>query len=147
MKTKNSITIFTLLAFLLITATFSFATRHTPENVEKTKKTVRGGARNGNDNDGGPFGGIFGPGGGFNIPGFGGGGYGGGIGGPKGGYAKGGIIRPTVVCKDKGPCLGKKLRCPAKCFKSYSSKGKGYGYGGGSGGCTMDCKKKCVAYC
>lgn len=121
---KNSLLIFTLLTFFFITITFSFAAQ--------------------NDNGGG-FG--FGPGGGFNIPGFGGGGYGGGFGGPKGGYAKGGIIRPTVVCKDKGPCLGKILRCPAKCFKSFSRAGKGYGYGGGGGGCTMDCKKKCVAYC
>ncbi|MCD7467686.1 hypothetical protein HAX54_005251 [Datura stramonium] len=58
-----------------------------------------------------------------------------------------GIITYSVVCKEKGPCLGKKLRCPAKCYKSYSNAGKGYGYGGGSGGCTIDCKKKCVAYC
>ncbi|CAN4087121.1 unnamed protein product [Withania somnifera] len=72
------------------------------------------------------------------------GGFGFGPGGPKTGYAKGGIIRPTIVCKDKGPCLGKKLRCPSKCFKSFSRAGKGYGYGGG---CTMDCKKKCFAYC
>ncbi|MCD9645277.1 hypothetical protein HAX54_034103 [Datura stramonium] len=53
-------------------------------------------------------------------------------------YPKGGvgvwIITPSVVCKEKGPCLGKKLRCPAKCYKSYSNAGKGYGYGGGSVG-------------
>nr|POE76418.1 hypothetical protein CFP56_19865 [Quercus suber] len=96
------------------------------------------------------MGGFFSPGGGFNIPGFGngvGGGYGGGFGGPNGGYSKGGIIRPTVVCKDKGPCYNKKLTCPAKCFTSYSNSGKGYGGGGGGGGCTMDCKNKCIAYC
>ncbi|PIA28925.1 hypothetical protein AQUCO_06500040v1 [Aquilegia coerulea] len=85
------------------------------------------------------------------IPGFGNiggaGGYGSGFGGPKGGYSKGGIIRPSVVCKDKGPCFNKKLICPAKCFTSYSRSGKNYGAGGGGGGCTMDCKKKCVAYC
>ncbi|CAN4117440.1 unnamed protein product [Withania somnifera] len=128
--TKNSKALIftTLLTFLFITITLSFTTQ--------------------SDNNDGGFG--FGPGGGFNIPGLGpavGGGYGGGYGGPKGGYAKGGIIRPTIVCKDKGPCLGKKLRCPSKCFKSFSRAGKGYGYGGGGGGCTMDCKKKCIAYC
>ncbi|KAG2240634.1 hypothetical protein Bca52824_090598 [Brassica carinata] len=30
---------------------------------------------------------------------------------------------------------------------SFSRSGKGYGGGGGGGGCTMDCKKKCIAYC
>lgn len=100
--------------------------------------------------DQGGMGGFMSPGGGFNIPGLGpviGGGYGSGFGGPGGGRSNSGTIRPTVVCKNKGPCLGKKLRCPAKCFKSYSGSGKGYGYGGGGGGCTMDCKKKCIAYC
>nr|GMD83180.1 ATP-dependent RNA helicase A-like [Ipomoea batatas] len=47
-----------------------------------------------------------------------GGGYGAGFGGPNGGgfggpngggYAKGGTVRPTVVCKQKGPCYGKTL--------------------------------------
>ncbi|CAN0852818.1 hypothetical protein LINGRAHAP2_LOCUS5431 [Linum grandiflorum] len=96
---------------------------------------------------------FFGPGTGFGVPEFGkgwdmgGGGYGSGYGGPKGGHSKNGVYRPTVVCKEKGPCLNKKLRCPAKCFTSYSHSGKGYGGGGGGGGCTMDCKKKCVAYC
>ncbi|KAK9267514.1 hypothetical protein L1049_009942 [Liquidambar formosana] len=70
-----------------------------------------------------------------------------GYGGPGGGYAKGGVIRPTVVCKDKGPCYKKKVTCPAKCFTSYSGSGKNYGGGGGGGGCTIDCKKKCTAYC
>lgn len=109
--------------------------------------------KSGNDGLGG-FGGI--PGSGFaGIPGFGngfpgtgvGGGYGGGYGGPSGGFGKGGVVRPTVTCKEKGPCNGKKLRCPAKCFSSFSRSGKGYGGGGGGGGCTMDCKKKCIAYC
>ncbi|KAF3662281.1 hypothetical protein CQW23_33669 [Capsicum baccatum] len=128
---KNSIAlIFTLLTFMFITITLTFATKN-------------------DDNNGFNIPG-FGPSGGFNIPGFGpgvGGGYGGGFGGPKGGYGKGGTIRPTIVCKDNGPCLGKKLRCPSKCFNSFSRSGKGYGYGGGGGGCTMDCKKKCAAYC
>ncbi|KAH0915129.1 hypothetical protein HID58_029575 [Brassica napus] len=73
--------------------------------------------------------------------------------GVGGGYAEGtvvragGVVRPTVTCRVKGPCNGKKLRCPAKCFSSFSRSGKGYGGGGGGGGCTMDCKKKCIAYC
>lgn len=95
-------------------------------------------------------GGYFGPGSGFNIPGFGpitGGGYGGGYGGSGGGGSTRGVIRPVVTCTEKGPCYKKKLQCPAKCFTSYGGSGKGYGYGGGGGGCTMDCKKKCVAYC
>ncbi|KAL1215941.1 hypothetical protein V5N11_028937 [Cardamine amara subsp. amara] len=58
------------------------------------------------------------------------------------------IVRPTVVCKEKGHCYNKKLTCPAKCFKLFSRSGKGYGGGdGGGGGCTMDCKEKCMAYC
>ena len=114
-------------------------------------KSSKGKSPGGSNNNDGGFGGFFGPGSGFNIPGFGsgtiGGGYGSGYGGPSGGHSKSGIVRPTVVCSDKGPCYKKKLTCPAKCFTSYSRSGKGYGGGGGGGGCTMDCKKKCVAYC
>ncbi|PWA66718.1 glycine-rich protein [Artemisia annua] len=70
---------------------------------------------------------------GFDIPGFGsnwpgngiGGGYGSGYGGPKGGHSKSGVVRPSVVCKEKGPCYKKKLTCPAKCFTAYSGSGKG----------------------
>ena len=47
--------------------------------------------------------GFFGPGGGFGVQNF-GNGYGAGYEGPSGGYAKGGTIRPTVVCKEKGLC-------------------------------------------
>lgn len=109
-------------------------------------------ARQNNGNDGMGFGGIPGfagiPGFGNGFPGNGvGGGYGGGFGGPSGGFGKGGVVRPTVTCREKGPCNGKKLRCPAKCFTSFSRSGKGYGGGGGGGGCTMDCKRKCIAYC
>jgi hypothetical protein len=39
------------------------------------------------------------------------------------------------------------LTCPAKCFTSFSRSDEGYGGGGGGGGCTIDCKKKCSAYC
>ncbi|CAI0407316.1 unnamed protein product [Linum tenue] len=139
MKTQKIFSCFflLLLSILIIITTLSAAARPEPES----------------SNDGG--GGFFGP--GTGIPEFGkgywgngpviGGGYGSGFGGPKGGYSKSGTYRPSVVCKEKGPCLNKKLRCPAKCFSAYSRSGKGYGGGGGGGGCTMDCKKKCVAYC
>ncbi|KAK7331881.1 hypothetical protein VNO80_28624 [Phaseolus coccineus] len=137
---------------LLLIASPSFATRpaSNPDQLNHSKDNNKGGAAAA----GGP-GGFFGPGGGFSIPGFGsgfgngivGGGYGSGYGGPDGGSSKGGIIRPTVVCKDRGPCFQKKVTCPAKCFSSFSRSGKGYGGGGGGGGCTIDCKKKCIAYC
>lgn len=96
--------------------------------------------------------GFFGPGDGFNIPNFGippgfSGGYGGGYGGPGGGYGRSGTFRTPVICGDIGPCYKKSLVCPAKCFKSYSSHGGSFGGGGGGGGCTIDCKRKCVAYC
>lgn len=144
-----------LLATLLLTASarpestgpFSAELKH---SNNKNKGGGAGGDNGGDTGGGGGMGGFFGPGGGFGIPGFGngfGGGYGGGFGGPNGGYNKGGIVRTTQVCKEKGPCYNKKLTCPAKCFTSYSRSGKGYGGGGGGGGCTIDCKKKCTAYC
>ncbi|KAL8192509.1 hypothetical protein R6Q57_027694 [Mikania cordata] len=138
--------LFILLLFIFFLFTISIATRPDPHTGYNPKSNKVGG------DDGTGF---FGPGsgGGFNIPKFGnwpgagvGGGYGAGYGGPKGGHSKSGVIRPTMVCKDKGPCYKKKLTCPAKCFTAYSRSGKGYGGGGGGGGCTMDCKK-CVAYC
>ncbi|XP_022715957.1 eggshell protein 1-like [Durio zibethinus] len=154
-----------ILAILVIIASLSAATRpdffepfssqqkhnkgSKPSNQNNNNKGEGGGGNNGG------IGGFFGPGPGFGVPGFEkgwgngiiGGGYGAGYGGPTGGYSKGGVIRPTVVCKEKGPCYNKNLTCPAKCFTSISRSGKGYGSGGGGGGCTMDCKKKCVAYC
>ncbi|KAG4960511.1 hypothetical protein AAZX31_13G227600 [Glycine max] len=149
-KMKPTITILLLSLLLLITSP-SLATRpaSNPDQVKHNKNNNQGGGA------GAGAGGFFGPGGGFSIPGFGngfgngiiGGGYGSGYGGPNGGSSKGGIIRPTVVCKDKGPCFQKKVTCPAKCFSSFSRSGKGYGGGGGGGGCTIDCKKKCIAYC
>lgn len=150
-----------LLATLLLTASLGGLSAR-PESTgpfsaelkHSNNKNKGGGAGGDNGGDtgggGGGMGGFFGPGGGFGIPGFGkgfGGGYGGGFGGPNGGYNKGGIVRTTQVCKEKGPCYNKKLTCPAKCFTSYSRSGKGYGGGGGGGGCTIDCKKKCTAYC
>ncbi|CAI9783829.1 unnamed protein product [Fraxinus pennsylvanica] len=65
----------------------------------------------------------------------GGGGNGVGYGGPNGGYSKGGTIKPTVVCQEKGPCYKKMLGCPArtsKCFTWFSGSMKGSGYGGGA---------------
>lgn len=156
MKTFSitSTTFFFFLIFLLFISSFSLATRPAfhpfKEELNKQKKE---GEVGGSDNYGG-MGGYYGPGSGF-IPGFGkgfadgivGGGYGSGYGGPNGGYSKGGVIRPSVVCKEKGPCFQKKVTCPSKCFSSFSRSGKGYGGGGGGGGCTIDCKKKCTAYC
>ncbi|KAI3466667.1 hypothetical protein Pfo_023330 [Paulownia fortunei] len=73
---------------------------------------------------------FLGPGDGFNIPGSVPGcgkgglgcGYGSGLRGHHGGYLKGGIIRPTFVFKDRGPCYKKKLTCPAKCFNSFAGR-------------------------
>ncbi|KAJ6893425.1 heterogeneous nuclear ribonucleoprotein A3 [Populus alba x Populus x berolinensis] len=143
----KTLTIFFLLALLLVSCSLSTETRPDPKTSTKGKPINQNNKASGND------GGVFGSGSGFGIPGFDygwgnvGGGYGGGFGGPKGGSSKGGVIKPSVVCKEKGPCYKKKLTCPAKCFTSYSRSGKGYGGGGGGGGCTIDCKKKCVAYC
>ncbi|WVZ91482.1 hypothetical protein U9M48_037648 [Paspalum notatum var. saurae] len=82
-------------------------------------------------------------------PGAGGGGWGWGAGyGGAGGYAHGGVeVPPPVVCQEKGPCYGKKLACPKRCFWSYSRSGNGYGAGGGGGSCTIDCTAKCTASC
>ncbi|XWS15687.1 hypothetical protein CRYUN_Cryun34aG0023200 [Craigia yunnanensis] len=149
-----------ILAILLIAASLSAAPRpdlfETLSSEQKHNKGSKPSNQNNNNNKGGGnnggIGGFFGPGPGFEK-GWGngiiGGGYGAGFGGPNGGYSKGGVIRPTIVCKEKGPCYNKKLTCPAKCFTSFSRSGNGYGSGGGGGGggCTMDCKKKCVAYC
>ncbi|EHA8590672.1 heterogeneous nuclear ribonucleoprotein A3 [Cocos nucifera] len=136
-------TLLLLLLFLAAAAALSTAARHL--DGELTSRDFPG------------FGadprGFFKPpdGGSFGIPGSGGwgnygGGYGYGSGGPTGGSGGHGVVRPSVVCSEKGRCYKKKLTCPAKCFTSYSHSGKGYGGGGGGGGCTMDCKK-CVAYC
>ncbi|KAM7262707.1 hypothetical protein ACFE04_000390 [Oxalis oulophora] len=154
MNTKTTF-LFTVLLIIATSSTTSLATR--PDASTKGKKggndaSSGSGSGSGVITDPG-MGGFYGGSGGepgFNIPGLGpivGGGYGGGYGGPSGGYGKGGIIRPTITCKEKGPCYGKKLTCPKKCFSSYHHSGKGGGGGGGGGGCSMDCKKKCVAYC
>ncbi|KAG6754812.1 hypothetical protein POTOM_040610 [Populus tomentosa] len=134
----KTLTIFFLLALLLVSCSLSTETRPDPKTSTKGKPINQNNKASGND------GGVFGSGSGLGIPGFDygwgnvGGGYGGGFGGPKGGSSKGGVIKPSVVCKEKGPCYKKKLTCPAKCFTSYSRSGKGYGGGGGGGGCTID---------
>ncbi|XP_042519642.1 glycine-rich cell wall structural protein-like [Macadamia integrifolia] len=136
---------------------FSAQIKNTNSKGKGNTNSNKVGNGGGGGGDNGGVGSFFGPGGvgGFGIPGFSngwdnggvGGGYGAGYGGPGGGYSKGGVIRPTVVCKERGPCYKKKLTCPAKCFTSYSHSGKNGGSGGGGGGCTIDCKKKCTAYC
>ena len=99
---------------------------------------------------GGPW---FGGGGG--IPWFGGGGGAGpgaagffGAWGEGGlGYRRGAVVPPSMVCAEQGPCRGKRLTCPARCFRSFSYKGKNGGGGGGGGGCSFDCTTRCVATC
>ncbi|KAI9121464.1 hypothetical protein K1719_008497 [Acacia pycnantha] len=143
MKTITTTTTTFIFLILWFISSFSLATRPASDLFKGESN------KGGGDNYGGA-GGYSGPGAGF-IPGFGdgivGGGYGAGYGGPNGGYSKGGVVRSSVVCKEKGPCFQKKVTCPAKCFSSFSRSGKGYGSGGGGGGCTIDCKKKCTAYC
>ncbi|MCL7021626.1 hypothetical protein MKW94_002078 [Papaver nudicaule] len=97
--------------------------------------------------NGGGHGVLFGPAGGFEIPAFGRGWGSDGAIGSGGGYSKGGVIRPIVVCKQRGPCYHKKVICPTKCSTSNSHSGKHHGVGAGSGSCTIDCKKKCIAFC
>ncbi|KMS96772.1 hypothetical protein BVRB_8g199550 [Beta vulgaris subsp. vulgaris] len=142
MNTKVTKTTFLIFILVIITTISSLS------GATRTYPTSKGTKAKGGGDD------FFGSGGGFGIPGFndpgmfgGGYGYGYGYGSPSGGHSKSGTIRPSMVCKEKGPCYMKKLMCPAKCFTSFSRSGKGYGGGGGGGGCTMDCKKKCVAYC
>ena len=145
----KSLASFFLLALLLVACSLSIATDPDPEQSARGKPTNQNNNAGGND---GGMGGFFGPGSGFGIPGYDsgwgnmGGGYGGGYGGPKGGHSQHGVMRSSVVCKERGRCYKKKLTCPAKCYTSYSRSGKGFGGGGGGGGCTLDCKK-CVAYC
>lgn len=143
-----------LLFFLLLaTSTLSFATSRTTSKTEKpTTKPNPSHSTNPDTSLPGfdPAGGFsipgFGNGNPFNVPGF-AGGWGGGSSGSNGGHAYGGVVEPSVVCSDKGPCYKKKVTCPKKCFSSYSRSGKNYGAGGGGGGCTIDCKKKCIGYC
>lgn len=56
-------------------------------------------------------------------------------------------MNPTRTCTMKGPCQGKKLTCPAECYKSSNVNKEGYRSSSKSGGCTFDCTKKCIASC
>uniref|UniRef100_A0A6N2L1P9 Expansin-like EG45 domain-containing protein n=1 Tax=Salix viminalis TaxID=40686 RepID=A0A6N2L1P9_SALVM len=137
----KSLASFFLLALLLVACSLSIATHPDPD--PDPEQSARGKPTNQNSNAGGNDGGFFGS--GFGIPGYDsgwgnmGGGYGGGYGGPKGGHSQHGVMRSSVVCKERGRCYKKKLTCPAKCYTSYSRSGKGFGGGGGGGGCTLDC--------
>lgn len=139
---------------LLLASSVAFAARDLDDDADPDFPAAPGGRQQqgpyygyrGGFPPGGFFGGPAGNGGGFGIPG-GASGWGVGYGGPGGGYAHGGVEAPTVVCQEKGPCYGKKVTCPNKCFWSYSRSGNGYGAGGGGGSCTVDCKYKCTASC
>ncbi|RRT76100.1 hypothetical protein B296_00004575 [Ensete ventricosum] len=148
MERTSRLFVFLLLLLLAAASSTSSAARDLESELAKGKGKGQGGGGGGSGipEFGADPGGYFGPGSGFNIPGF-GGGWGAGYGGPTGGYSRRGVVRPLVVCSEKGPCYKKRLTCPAKCFSSFSHSGKGYGSGGGGGGCTIDCKKRCVAYC
>ncbi|KAJ0963352.1 hypothetical protein J5N97_028474 [Dioscorea zingiberensis] len=133
--------IISILSLLLLYFLLATSTR------ELTADPGKSTSKNHNKGDGANFG--FGNIPGFNGDGWGniGGGYGAGYGGSGGGYSRHGVIKPSVVCTERGPCYNKRVTCPAKCFTSYSHSGKNGGGGGGGGGCTIDCKKHCIGYC
>ncbi|CAN8240888.1 unnamed protein product [Cochlearia groenlandica] len=132
-----------LLTILLITLTLTHS-RPTRPDSDHTKKHSKGNNNKGNGpSPGGYFAPGTEPGTGFSLPGFSGKDWGNIGGGYGGGYSKESVVRQLLVCKEKNHCYMKKLTCPAKCFKYFSRSGKGYG----GGGCIIDCKKKCVAYC
>lgn len=153
-----------ILIILLLIASYSGSTRpgstmpspppldqhSNSKGNDKSKGDIIGGWNHHFGGGAGDYDDFFGPRGRFTIPrfrnGF-GGGYGAGFGGPDGGYSKNGEIRQSLVCKEKGPCYGKNVTCPARCFTSFSRSGQNFGAGGGGGGCTVDCKKKCIASC
>ncbi|KAG2302975.1 hypothetical protein Bca4012_061332 [Brassica carinata] len=55
-------------------------------------------------------------------------------------------MNPTHTCTMQGPCHGKKLTCPAECYKSSNVNKEGYRSSSKSGGCSFDCTK-CTASC
>ncbi|KAJ1287596.1 hypothetical protein BS78_02G021900 [Paspalum vaginatum] len=89
------------------------------------------------------FGGRGAPGGAGGF--FGGAGWGEGGGGL--GYRRGAVVPPSTVCPRDGPCRGKRLTCPARCFRTFSYRDKNGGGGGGGGGCSFDCTSRCAATC
>ncbi|KAI3900445.1 hypothetical protein MKW92_040579 [Papaver armeniacum] len=154
-----------LVAVLFITATTVTTTTASAnqeanpafmEDVKNPRIQKRNNKFHQEKSNGGGQGVSFGTAGDFEIPGFGrgwgsdgviGSGYGAGYGSPTGGYSKGGVIRPIVVCKQRGPCFHKKVICPAKCSTSYSHSGKHHGADAGSGRCTINCQLKCISFC
>ncbi|CAH2047877.1 unnamed protein product [Thlaspi arvense] len=148
-----------LLTILLLTLTFSQSRPTRPEPLSDQLKKNSKGNSNKNDKGYGSPGGHFelGPGcsvgignggsyavaSGCNLPGS---GPGGSYAVTSGEYRKGSVVRPSLVCKEKGHCYKKKLTCPAKCFTSFNISGSGFGGGGGGGGCSFDCKK-CEVNC
>ncbi|KAF8093541.1 hypothetical protein N665_0383s0166 [Sinapis alba] len=56
-------------------------------------------------------------------------------------------MNPTHTCTMQGPCNGKKLACPAQCYKSSNINKEGYRSTSKSGGCSFDCTNKCIATC
>lgn len=63
------------------------------------------------------------------------------------GYRRGVVVPPSTVCPQDGPCRGKRLTCPPRCFRTFSYGGKNGGGGGGGGGCSFDCTERCAATC
>ncbi|ESQ50545.1 hypothetical protein EUTSA_v10022963mg [Eutrema salsugineum] len=75
------------------------------------------------------------------------GGFGGMFHGFPGFHGNGDLMNPTHTCTVQGPCYGKKLTCPAECYKSTNVEKEGYKSTSKSGGCSMDCTEKCIAHC
>ncbi|KAF8084144.1 hypothetical protein N665_0732s0002 [Sinapis alba] len=59
----------------------------------------------------------------------------------------GDIMNGLHTCSMQGPCKGKKLKCPATCYKSTNVNREGYKSTSKSGGCSFDCSTKCSATC
>ena len=76
------------------------------------------------------------------VPG--GGGFFGGWGEGGLGYRRGAVVPPSTVCPQDGPCHGKRLTCPPRCFRTFSYGDKNVG---GGGGCSFDCTERCAATC
>ncbi|CAH8344041.1 unnamed protein product [Eruca vesicaria subsp. sativa] len=70
-----------------------------------------------------------------------------GLNGIPGFHGKVNWMNPTHTCTMQGPCQGKKLTCPAECYKSSNVNKEGYQSKSKSGGCSFDCTKKCIASC
>lgn len=62
-------------------------------------------------------------------------------------HKNGDFMTSTHTCSMEGPCKGKKLTCPAECYKSTNVEKEGYKSTSKTGGCSMDCTSKCIATC